>query len=140
VLFCAIAAVFAAAPLPFAAPDVPVLENARLRVEADPASAAVRLLDKQTGEAWELGSPSVVFTDEQVAQVKPLGAIRRGVDTLSYSADPQLEFQLHIEDNPPALAYNFSGPFVPFVGKEVQEVHLLHESLAVGRGGNRGHP
>jgi len=119
--------------MPAAAAPAPVLENQDLRVEVDPAGA-VRLLDKQSGVTWPLGTPHIVYTDHEVVPVKPSGSVRSGEGTLSYAADPQLEFHIRLESNPPAMIYSFSGPFVSFVGKEIQEVQLIRRGLAVGPG------
>lgn len=119
--------------MPAAAAPAPVLENQDLRVEVDP-TGAVRLLDKQSGVTWPLGTPHIVYTDYEVVPVKPSGSVRSGEGTLSYAADPQLEFHIRLESNPPAMIYSFSGPFVSFVGKEIQEVQLIRRGLAVGPG------
>ncbi len=113
-----------------------VLENNALRCELNSASGSVSVIDRQTGAVWDLGRPHLVFADQQVAPVKPSGHIRRSGDTLSYAAEPSLEFRIQITSNPASVVYSFSGPLVSFVGPEIQEVQLVRNSLPVGAGEN----
>ncbi len=121
-----------AAALPAMAASGPaVLETAGFKVELDQATAAVQLTDKKTAEVWDLGSPHIVFVDQSVARVKP-ARVAVTADAITYSAEPQQKFELKLSGS--AVVYSFSGPFVPFVGSEIQEVQLLREALPVGPG------
>ena len=108
------------------------LENPALRVELRPSDVSVRLVDKRSGEVWDLGQPSVLQTDQRIVPVRPVGQVERTRDALRYQTEWGIQFELRISRELPSLEYSFHGGFQPFTAPEIQEVQLLHRTLPVG--------
>ncbi|HOK45173.1 MAG TPA: DUF5696 domain-containing protein [Bryobacteraceae bacterium] len=113
------------------AADTARLENRRLRVEVDRADAAVRLLDKETGEAWALGAPRLVMQDKSTATIRPSGKVTERGGTVRYRTEQGIEFQLQLLANPPSVEYSFDK-----APPNVAEVLLVDKGLALGPGVN----
>ena len=110
------------------------LENQGLRLELNVSDASMRLIDKGTGVVWALGSPQIVLADGRAEPVRPVGGVTQTQETLTYRSDFGLEFRLRLVQDPPAVEYRFIGEFQPSASPRIKEVHLFHNSLAVGPG------
>ena len=103
------------------------LENRGLRLEIQP-DASIRLLDKSSGVVWTLNPPQVLLKDKRTLLCRPADGILRQGDALRFRAEPGLEFQLRLIEQPAAVEYSFTP------GPEVDEVLLLNKSLPVEPG------
>ena len=74
--------------LPFCAglpaAELAKLENQGVRLEFDPATASARLLDKRTGEAWDLGAPRLMAKDKSTLPLRITGGATVSGGTLAY--------------------------------------------------------
>ncbi len=107
----------------------PRLENQGLRLEVDPASATARLLDKRTGEVWELGAPRLVMKEGSPAPVRITGSLAMRQGALTYRVEQGIEFQFRLASNPPAVDFSFDK-----LGEGVGEVLLLDRCLTLSPG------
>ena len=111
-------------------PAVAVLEDQALRVEVGATDAAAHLLDKRTGVRWKLNPPQVVLKDQTTFEAKPVSGLWRKGNSLRFSSQPGIEFELRLLGSPPAVEYSFAAGS----GVALQEVMLLHRSLPIEPG------
>jgi hypothetical protein len=105
------------------------LENRAIRLEFDSTTASARLLDRRTGEAWELGAPVLVARDKSVLPVRVSGRVTVRGRTLTYSTQQGIEFQFRLADNPAAIEYSFDK-----LPADAAGIRLLDDSLGLDAG------
>jgi hypothetical protein len=111
------------------AAPAPKLENQALRLEVDPSSASARLLNKRTGEAWDLGAPRLMMRDKSAVPVRVSGAVTVRGGSLSYRTEQGVQFQFRLAANPPSVEYSFDQ-----CPADVAEVLLLDKGLQLEPG------
>jgi len=123
-------AAFAAGLLPMpalmAAGGDEVLDTPRLRVELQPADAAVTLVDKATGTAWRLGAPRVIQHGGRAMPPGPAAGLSRSGSTLRYRGPGGASFRLSVDEA--GLEYE------ALRGSGVEEVRLLDRAIGLRPG------
>ena len=102
------------------------LENRALRLEVQSTEGSARLVDKVTGQGWDLPAPQITLKNKRTLAGRPSAPISRRGNAVTFKADAGTEFQFRLA--PASVEYSFTP------GADVDEVLLLDKALAVGPG------